>query len=96
MFKRDVQDIRDLIMRNLRMQGLETPLLQKRLIEAWPEVAGPVIARYTRDVRIQNQTLYVSLTSPALRAELSMQRQTYVKKLNDYVNAQIISDIRYY
>jgi predicted nucleic acid-binding Zn ribbon protein len=95
MFKRDVQDIRDLIMRNLRMQGLETPLLQKRLIEAWPEVAGPVIARYTRDVRIQNQTLYVSLTSPALRAELSMQRQTYVKKLNDYVNAQIISDIRY-
>lgn len=95
MFKRDVQDIRDLIMRNLRMQGLETPLLQKRLIEAWPEVAGPVIARYTRDVRIQNQTLYVSLTSPALRAELSMQRQTYVKKLNDYINAQIISDIRY-
>lgn len=95
MFKRDVQDIRELIMRNLRMQGLETPLLQKRLIEAWPEVAGPVIARYTRDVRIQNQTLYVSLTSPALRAELSMQRQTYVKKLNDYVNAQIISDIRY-
>lgn len=95
MFKRDVQDIRDLIMRNLRIQGLETPLLQKRLIEAWPEVAGPVIARYTRDVRIQNQTLYVSLTSPALRAELSMQRQTYVKKLNDYVNAQIISDIRY-
>lgn len=40
MFKRDVQQIKDLILRNLRAQGLETPLLQKRLIDAWPEVAG--------------------------------------------------------
>ena len=33
MFKRDVQQLKDLIMRNLRVQGLETPLLQKRLID---------------------------------------------------------------
>jgi len=95
MFKRDVIELKELIMRNLRVQGLETPLLQKRLIESWPEVAGPAIARHTRQVRIQNQTLYVSLTLPALRAELSMQRQTYVQKLNARVGAQVISDIRF-
>ena len=95
MFKRDVQEIKHLVLRNLRMQGLETPLLQKRLVEAWPEVAGPVIARYTREVRIQNQTLYVSLTSPALRAELSMQKQVYTQRLNNHVGAQIITDIRF-
>ena len=44
MFKRDVQTIRDLILRNLRQQGLETPLLQKRLVEALPSVAGPPVA----------------------------------------------------
>ena len=31
MFKRDVQSVKDLILRNLREQGLETPLQQKRL-----------------------------------------------------------------
>jgi len=47
MFKRDVLPISQLLMRNLRAQGLETPLLQKRLVDAWPEVAGEAIARYT-------------------------------------------------
>ena len=82
-------------MRNLRAQGLETPLLQKRLVESWPEVAGPVIARYTTGIDIHNQTLYVHLSMPALRTELSMQRQSLVQRLNDHVGAQIIADIRF-
>ena len=45
MFKRDVQSLKDVLLRNLREQGLETPLMQKRLVDAWPEVAGPVITR---------------------------------------------------
>ena len=93
MFRRDVQSIKDLVMRNLRVQGLETPLLQKRLIEAWPIIAGELIARYTDSINVYNQTLYVHMTMPALRAELNMRRQEYVKKLNDYVEAQIITDI---
>ena len=95
MFKRREQAIRDLILRNLRSQGLETPLLQKRLIEAWPVVAGEAIGRYTGNVAIRNQTLYVHLTSPALRADLSMQRSEYVKRLNDYVGSQVITDIKF-
>lgn len=95
MFKRKEQAIRDLIMRNLRTQGLETPLLQKRLIEAWPVVAGEAIARYTTDVRIYNQTLFVRLSAPALRADLSMRRQEFVSRLNEYVGNQVIADIRF-
>ena len=95
MFKRREQAIHDLILRNLRSQGLETPLLQKRLIEAWPVVAGEAIGRYTGNVAIRNQTLYVHLTSPALRADLSMQRNEYVKRLNDYVGSQVITDIKF-
>ncbi|MCR5158285.1 MAG: DUF721 domain-containing protein [Prevotella sp.] len=95
MFKRDVKTIGELIMRNLRTQGLETPLLQKRLVEGWPVVAGPQIARFTTDVRIVNQTLYVGLRLPALRADLSMRRQEFVKRLNKYVGNQVIADIRF-
>lgn len=95
MFKRKEQAIRDLIMRNLRTQGLETPLLQKRLIEAWPVVAGEAIARYTTDVRIYNQTLFVRLSVPALRADLSMRCQEFVGRLNEYVGNQVIADIRF-
>ena len=82
-------------MRNLRAQGLETPLLQKRLVESWAEVAGAAIARYTTEVSIRNQTLVVRLSVPALRADLSMRRQELVNLLNSYVGAQVIADIRF-
>ena len=90
MFKRDVIQIKSLILKNLRAQGLETPLLQKRLCDAWP-----LISRYTDGVVIRNQTLYVHLTNPALRADLSMQRSEYVRRLNEYVGSQVIADIRF-
>ena len=95
MFKREVKNIGELVMRNLRVQGLETPLLQKRLIEAWPVVAGDAIANFTSDVNIKNQTLFVSLKVPALRADLSMRRQEFVSRLNEYVGNQVIADIRF-
>jgi predicted nucleic acid-binding Zn ribbon protein len=94
-FKRNVQSVKDLILRNLREQGLEMPLLQKRLVEAWPQIAGPVAERYTLNTYIYNQTLFVRLSSPALRSDLSMRRQELVAQLNQYVGSQVITDIRF-
>ena len=74
MFRKEVKSIGELILKNLRSQGLETPLQQKRLIAAWPEVMGEMIAGYTQDLYIRNQTLNVRLTNPALRADLSLMR----------------------
>lgn len=95
MFRRDVKSVKELIMQTLREQGLETPLQQKRLVEAWPEVAGEAIARYTLNTYIYNQTLYVRLSNPALRADLSMRRQEFTQKLNDVVGEQVITDVRF-
>ncbi len=94
MFKRNIESLKDILLRNLREQGLETPLMQKRLVEAWPEVAGPVVARYTLNTYIYNQTLFVRLSNPALRSDLSMMRGELVKKLNDVVGEQVITAIR--
>lgn len=95
MFRKEVKSIGELILKNLRAQGLETPLQQKRLIEAWPEVMGEMIAGYTKELYIKNQTLHVRLTNPALRADLSMMRPEIVKKLNAVVDTQVIVDIRF-
>ena len=95
MFRKEVKSIGELILKNLRAQGLETPLQQKRLIATWPEVMGEMIAGYTQDLYIRNQTLNVRLTSPALRADLSLMRLEIVKKLNAAVGSQVIADIRF-
>ena len=95
MFRRDVQQIKDILLRNLRDQGLETPLMQKRLVDSWPQVAGELIASYTLNTYIVNQTFFVHLSSPVLRADLSLRRQHYVQLLNAQAGGQVITDIRF-
>jgi predicted nucleic acid-binding Zn ribbon protein len=95
MFRRSSTLIKEVLLKALREQGLETPLLQKRIIDSWPEVMGEAISRYTDNLVIRNQTLFVHLTNPALRMELSMQRQDIVRRLNAHVGSQVIADIRF-
>ncbi|WP_279170109.1 DUF721 domain-containing protein [Prevotella denticola] len=96
MFRRKVQPLDDVLNQFLRQGGLETPLLQKRLLDAWDSVAGTVVARYTQEKFIRNQTLFVKLQSPALRADLSMMQSELVKKLNAAVGAMVITGVRFY
>ena len=96
MFKRDVKPLSDLLQTFLRNEGLEIPLKQKRLLAAWDTVAGRVVARYTGEKFIKNQTLFVKMLNPALRQDLSMMCQRLVQQLNEAVGGYIISDIHFY
>ena len=96
MKRNNTEQIGDVIRRLLRQEGLETPLNEYRLVEAWKDVVGASIARYTLDLYIKNQTLYVHLSSSVLRQELHMGRKTLVQNLNAYVGAQVIVDIVFY
>lgn len=95
MKRREAHDITQLLNLYLREEGLETPLNQHRLMAAWPEVAGKVVAKYTRDLKIYNQVLVVHLNSAALRAELQMRRSELMKQLNEKVGSVVIYDIKF-
>jgi hypothetical protein len=56
-------------------------------------VVGPVISRYTTNLYIKNQILYVHLSSSVLREELMMGRDMLVRNLNQQVGAQVIVNI---
>ena len=96
MFKRDVQTLADILTQCLRHDGLETPLMQRRLIDAWGRVAGKAIEKYTGEKFIRNQILFVKIINPALRADLSMMRERLVNNLNVEVGARIITDIKFF
>ena len=95
MRRRNTEQLDSILARYLRSEGLETPLNEHRLVNAWGEVMGAAVARYTGKVSIYNRTLYVELLSPALRSNLFMRRAELVRRLNAYVNADVISDVRF-
>lgn len=96
MFRRHPSAVTDIVQQLLRRQGLETPLMQRRVVAAWDEAVGPAVARYTGERFIKNQTLMVKITNPALRADLAMVRTRLRDKLNAMVGAPVIADIKIY
>ena len=93
MRRNDAEQIGEMIKKFFRQNGLESPLNEYRLVQAWDDMVGPAIARYTDNLYIKNQTLYVHLTSAVLRQELMMARELLIKNLNRAVGAQVIGNI---
>ena len=93
MKRNNTEQVGDVIRQLLRQQGLETPLNEYRLVEAWKDVVGPTITKYTTNLYIRNQTLYLHLASAALRQELMMGRELLVRTLNQRVGATVITNI---
>ena len=93
MKRNDAQQIGDMIRKFFRQNGLESPLNEYRLVQAWNDVVGPVISRYTTNLYIKNQILYVHLSSSVLREELMMGCDVLFRNLNQQVGAQVIVNI---
>lgn len=93
MRKNNSESVTNVVHRFLREYGLESPLNQYRLLAQWEKVMGPEVARQTRKLYIRNQSLYVELTSPALRMDLMMRRTELVRRLNGAVGAQVITEL---
>lgn len=96
MFRRSVKPLGQVLNQFLRHEGLEAPLQQKRLIDAWDTVVGRMAARYTAEKFIRNQTLYVHLLNPALKQDLMMMRSQLVNRLNASAGANVITEIQIY
>ena len=87
---------KDVLQNFLREEGLETPLNEYRAVKVWPEVAGSAVARLTGDVSFREGTLYVKITRPALRQDLTMGRSQIIQKVNEAVGAQVVQNIVFY
>ncbi len=93
MKKTNTESIGNAINAYLRATGLETPLNEHRLINAWPQVVGESVARYTMELNIYNQTLFVKVSSAIVRNELMMRRTEITSRLNEKAGAQVITGI---
>ncbi len=91
--KSNQQSIGDVIKDFLKESGWEQKLDEVKLITEWDKLLGSSLAKYTEEVFISNKKLHIRLNSSTLRQELSYQRTELVKKLNEAVKKEVITDI---
>ena len=87
--------LKDAIEAFLRENNLDTKLNETRLIGAWENVTGKLIARHTLQMYVKNSVLFVKVDAAALREELTYQKSKLVKKLNKVAGIDVIDDIRF-
>ncbi len=93
MSKHNEHSIKEVIEQMLKAYRLDDRMAEKRLISAWDNVMGAMIAKHTKEIYINNKQLYVKLDSSALRNELSMARSKIIKMLNEAVGSEVINEI---
>jgi predicted nucleic acid-binding Zn ribbon protein len=93
MERRETKKIGTLLHHFLKSKGLERGYAEYRLKKSWKELLGVMVARKTRDLRIRNRTLIVTLDSSVVRQELEMMKDTLVQRLNDAAGMSVIDDI---
>jgi len=61
--------------------------------DAWHTVMGEVITKYTAQVLLERDTLYVQLSSSVLREELSYGKEKIIKLLNEELGKDLIKKL---
>jgi hypothetical protein len=78
----------------------ENPLLARklaetRLINSWGKVLSPAILRYTGQLFIKNQCLYVKINSSIVKSELILCREQLIRDLNKEAGEPVITNINF-
>jgi len=93
MKRHNTQKLGEVLKEVLQTQRLDTKLHELQLIESWEKVLGATVKKYTTDISIYNQKLYVKLSSSILKNDLMLSREKLVQALNKQVGVTVISDI---
>ena len=64
-------------------------LAEVKIVNAWFELAGPAINRYTKEVYIKNNKLFVQLTSSVAKNELMLLKKGLLEALDKKVQTSI-------
>lgn len=72
---------------------LQSGYHQARIQALWPRLYGKSITDRTRELRIRDRVLYVSVDSAPLRQELTMGRAQLCQRLNEELGENYLKEV---
>lgn len=85
--------IKDVLKSFVSENKLDKGLQQVQVVDAWNNLMGPAIVKYTNSVKLNRNKLYVELSSSVLREELGYGKQKIITLMNEELGEEIIKEI---
>ncbi|MDY8137661.1 DUF721 domain-containing protein [Aquimarina sp. 2201CG5-10] len=81
--------LKDFVSDNNLQKGLD----KVEVKDIWEQIMGPAITKYTQNIKLDRDTLYVQLTSSVLREELSYGKERIITNLNEGLGRSLIKKL---
>ena len=77
----------------LKAYGLDKKIDEIEVLNGWSEMMGIAVSNRTKDLKIINKVLIVSLDSAVIREELSNGKEIIIERVNQFAKKEIITDV---
>ena len=91
--KREESTISDVLKDFITVNHLQTGLDKISVKDAWENVMGKPIVKYTTNIVLERDVVFVQLSSSVLREELSYGKEKIIKMLNEELGKDLITKI---
>ncbi len=89
----DPKSIKDVLGAFVEKNKLQKGMDKVDVAEAWRDVMGPAIAKYTTQIKLDGDRLMIQLSSSVLREELSYGKEKIRTNLNEQLGREIIKKV---
>jgi hypothetical protein len=85
--------LKDALKEMLEVYRLKAKLNQTKINAVWIKLMGTSINKYTREIKLRRNKLYITIESASLRQELSYGKEKIIKIINDELGEDYIEDV---
>lgn len=85
--------IGDAIKKLINQYGIGEKLIEAKIISAWEEIVGKMIARHTQKLFVKKNKLYIQFDSAALKNEMLYARTKLLENVQNISESKLIDEI---
>ena len=83
----------EIIEKLMRAYGLDHKMKELDILDSWSDMMGLAVAHRTKNLRIQNKVLYLTMDSAVMRDELQHGKQIIIGRINEKAGYTMIEDV---
>jgi len=85
--------MQDAIKQFLKQSRIKTGIQALQIEDAWEQIMGKTIAKYTDKIQIINQTLFINTSVAPLKNELLYQKDKIIERVNEALGEKVIKEV---
>lgn len=83
----------NIVLRMMKAYGIEGKYFEARSKQLWYEMMGPAITKYTKNIYVKKNRLYISLSSASLRQEMTYSKDKIKTYINEAIGEEFIREV---